>query len=61
MIRNLLLTLGIILLTSVVMYAQEGTLKGKLVDKDTKEPIPFARLMIVPETDMCVECADKMS
>ena len=24
-----------------------------------EEPIPFARLMIVPESDLCVECADK--
>jgi DnaK suppressor protein len=24
-----------------------------------EEPIPFGRLMIVPETDLCVECADK--
>ena len=46
MIRNLLLTLGIILLTSVVMYAQEGTLKGQLVDRDTKEPIPFANIIV---------------
>ncbi|MDH3357637.1 MAG: TraR/DksA C4-type zinc finger protein [Desulfobacteraceae bacterium] len=27
--------------------------------RECEEPIPFARLMIVPETDMCVECADK--
>ena len=24
-----------------------------------EEPIPFERLMIVPETNMCVECAEK--
>jgi DnaK suppressor protein len=24
-----------------------------------EEPIPFERLMIVPETTLCVECADK--
>lgn len=28
--------------------------------RECEEPIPFARLMIVPETDMCVECADKI-
>lgn len=27
--------------------------------RECEEPIPFARLMIVPETDVCVECADK--
>ncbi len=25
-----------------------------------EEPILFARLMILPETDLCVECAEKM-
>jgi DnaK suppressor protein len=28
--------------------------------RDCEEPIPFERLMIVPETNMCVECADKL-
>ncbi len=46
MIRNLLLTLGIILLTVVSMYAQEGSLQGKVIDKDTKEPIPFANIIV---------------
>jgi len=27
--------------------------------RECEEPIPFGRLMIVPETDLCVECADK--
>ena len=26
-----------------------------------EEPIPFGRLMIVPETDLCVECAESAS
>jgi DnaK suppressor protein len=25
--------------------------------RECEEPVPFARLMIVPETDLCVECA----
>ncbi|MBF0200739.1 MAG: TraR/DksA C4-type zinc finger protein [Desulfamplus sp.] len=25
--------------------------------RDCEEPIPFARLMIMPETDICVQCA----
>ncbi len=27
---------------------------------ECEEPIPFARLMIMPETDLCVECAGKI-
>ena len=46
MIRNLLLTLGIVLFTSVIMYAQEGALQGKVLDKDTKEPVPFANIIV---------------
>lgn len=46
MIRNLLLTLGIILFASVYMYAQQGSLQGTVVDKDTKEPIPFANIVV---------------
>ena len=39
----------------------------KMVDRpgfglcvECEEPIPLARLMIMPETDMCVECAEEM-
>ncbi|MBW2670015.1 MAG: TraR/DksA C4-type zinc finger protein [Deltaproteobacteria bacterium] len=28
--------------------------------RECEEPIPFARLMILPETDLCVECAEKI-
>lgn len=28
---------------------------------ECEEPIPFARLMIMPETDLCVKCAEKIS
>jgi DnaK suppressor protein len=27
---------------------------------ECEEPIPIARLMIMPESDMCVECAEEM-
>ena len=27
---------------------------------EREEPIPIARLMIMPESDMCVECAEEM-
>jgi len=28
--------------------------------RECEEPIPFARLMIVPESDLCVQCAEAM-
>ena len=48
MLRNLLLTLAFILTTSLLVFSQtgSGTLKGKVVDKATKEPIPFANIII---------------
>lgn len=27
---------------------------------ECEEPIPFARLMVVPEAEFCVECAEKL-
>jgi len=46
MLKNLLLTFGLIFATSVVMFAQDGALKGKVLDKDTKEPVPFANIIL---------------
>ncbi|MCF8347651.1 MAG: carboxypeptidase-like regulatory domain-containing protein [Bacteroidales bacterium] len=46
MLRNLLLTLGLILSSSVLIFAQQGALQGKVIDKDTKEPIPFANIIL---------------
>ena len=46
MIRNLLLTTGIVLFASFMAFAQPGTLKGTLLDKDTKEPVPFANIVL---------------
>jgi len=46
MFRKLLSALGLTLFVSIVSLAQSsGTLKGKLVDKETKEPIPFANII----------------
>jgi len=46
MIRNLLITTGIVLFASFMAFAQPGTLKGKLLDKKTNEPIPFANIVL---------------
>ena len=47
MIRNVLLTLGIILAAQMLVFSQaSGTLRGVIRDKTTKEPIPFANVVI---------------
>ncbi|MDP2723883.1 MAG: carboxypeptidase-like regulatory domain-containing protein [Bacteroidales bacterium] len=46
MLRNLLLTFGLILTTSVMVFAQSGALQGKVIDKETREPIPFANIIL---------------
>jgi len=48
MLRNLLLAIGIVLTSSVLVFSQSGSgsLKGKIIDRQTKEPIPFANIVI---------------
>lgn len=46
MLRNLLLTLGLIFATSVMVFAQSGALQGTVIDKDTKEPVAFANIVL---------------
>lgn len=48
MLRNLLLTIGIILTANVLVFSQatNGTLKGKVIDKVTKEPLPFVNIVV---------------
>ncbi len=48
MLRNLLFTIGFVLATSLLVFSQtgSGTLKGKIVDKKTKEPISFANIVV---------------
>jgi len=46
MIRNILLTTGIVLFASFMAFAQPGTLKGKLLDRESNEPVPFANIVL---------------
>jgi len=46
MFRNLLLTIAFILVSSYVAFSQSGTLKGTIRDKTTKEPVPFANIVL---------------
>jgi outer membrane receptor protein involved in Fe transport len=46
MIRNLLLTFWLVLTANLLVFSQSGTLRGKVVDKDTKEPIPFVNIIV---------------
>jgi outer membrane receptor protein involved in Fe transport len=46
MIRNLLLTIGLVLIASLSVFSQSGTLKGKVIDKTTKEVIPFVNIIV---------------
>ncbi len=46
MIRNLLLTFGLVLIASLSVFSQSGTLKGKVIDKTTKEAIPFVNIIV---------------
>ena len=46
MLRKLLLSIGIVLSFTYFAQSQSGTLKGTITDSKTKEPIPFANLVI---------------
>ncbi|MCK5822877.1 MAG: carboxypeptidase-like regulatory domain-containing protein, partial [Bacteroidales bacterium] len=45
MIRKLLLIIFVSFF-SIGLFAQSGALKGKVIDKSTKEPIPFANVVV---------------
>jgi hypothetical protein len=40
------LTLSIMLLFTSIMYAQSGELRGKVTDRNSKEPVPFANIVL---------------
>ena len=48
MLRNLLLTIVFVLAGGLLVFSQtgSGTIKGKLIDKKTKEPISFANIIV---------------
>jgi outer membrane receptor protein involved in Fe transport len=46
MLRNLLFTIGLVLVANLLAYSQSGTLKGKIIDKETGEPVPFANVVL---------------
>ncbi len=47
MLKKLLITFGLLLTTSLYMFAQQGALQGKVIDKKTKEAIPFTNIILV--------------
>jgi len=46
MFRKLLLISSLLLTSTVFVFGQSGTLKGKMTDKEKKDPIPFATIVI---------------
>lgn len=46
MVKHLLLTLANLLMVSLIAVAQTGSIQGKVLDAETKEPIPFANVAI---------------
>ena len=48
MLRHLLFAIVLVLSSSLLVFSQTGagTLKGKIIDKKTNEPIPFANIIV---------------
>lgn len=46
MFQKLLLTVAVMLTSGLLAYSQSGTLQGKVTNKETKEPIPFANIVL---------------
>ena len=49
MLRKILLTLGIAIVTSGFAYSQDGTIKGKVLGKDGKTPLEEAAVRLMQE------------
>ena len=46
MLRKLLISAAVLLAANLMAFSQSGTLKGKITDKGTNEPVPFANIII---------------
>jgi outer membrane receptor protein involved in Fe transport len=46
MLKNLLLTLGIVLMSCTLAFSQQGRLQGKVFEKDSREPVAFANIIL---------------
>lgn len=46
MFQKLLLTVAVLLASTMLVFSQAGSLKGKVTNKENKEPIPFANIVI---------------
>lgn len=46
MVKKLLSSIGLLLVLSIGLMGQSGTIRGTVIDKDTKEPIPFANVVV---------------
>jgi len=52
MTKRLLLIFGTVVLISGNLFAQNGKLSGKVTDKESKEPVPFATVKVLQGTVM---------
>ncbi len=46
MFRKFLTTIALLLTTGMLAYGQSGSLKGKIIDAETGEPVPFANIVV---------------
>lgn len=52
MYRKFLLTITILLASTMLVFSQAGSLRGKVTNKETDEPIPFANILIESDGQM---------